>query len=140
MLNQIDEMMKKYVNIYNKNFERFSVSCVLKLLTTTNRVRYIKNNTKLNLEYFFDFSILSRINQYRYNFPHICEMRITFSSYFRGMTYDYYIKQPLPMCEVRLNQIIAKNPRLIYRLNRFSSYPYTRKYTNQKIIFVNERN
>ena len=44
------------------------------------------------------------------------------------------------MCEVRLNQIFAKNSRLIYRLNRFSSNPYTRKYTNQEIIIVNEGN
>ena len=44
------------------------------------------------------------------------------------------------MCEVRLNQILAQSPRLIYRLNRFTSNPYTRKYTNQEIVFVNERN
>ena len=35
------------------------------------------------------------------------------------MTYDYYLKQPLPMCEVKLNQILAKNLRLKYRLKKF---------------------
>ena len=40
-------------------------------------------------------------------------MRITFSSSFRDMTYKYYLKQTLPMCEVRLNQILAKNLRFI---------------------------
>ena len=44
-------------------------------------------------------------------------MRITFSSSFGVLRYNYYLKQQLPMCEVRLNQILAKNPRLIYRLN-----------------------
>ena len=32
-------------------------------------------------------------------------MPLTFSSSFRDMTYNYYLKQPMPMCEVRLNQI-----------------------------------
>ena len=59
---------------------------------------------------------------------------------FRDMTYNYYLKQQLIKCEVRLNQILAKNPRLIHRLNRFASNPYTRRYTNQAIIFVNETN
>ena len=43
-------------------------------------------------------------------------MRITFGSSFRVMTYDYYLKQPLPLCEINLNEILARNPRLIYRL------------------------
>ena len=98
---------------------------------------------KPNLEQFLNFSkscILSRIIQDRYCFSHVYEMRITFDSSFRDMTYNYYLKQQLSMCEVRLNQILAKNPRFIYRLNRFSSNPYTRKYTNQEIKFVNEKN
>ena len=64
-------------------------------------------------------------------------MRITFSSSFRDMTKDYYLKQSMPMCELNLNPVIARNPRLINRLNRYSSYPYTTKYTNREIIFVN---
>ena len=56
------------------------------------------------------------------------------------MTYGYHLKQPKPMCEVRLNQMIAKYPRLIYPLNRYSNYPFIRKYTNQEPIFVNEKN
>ena len=56
------------------------------------------------------------------------------------MTYNYYLKQQLPICEVRLDQKLAKNPRLTYRLNRFSRNPYTRKYTNQEILFDNARN
>ena len=45
-------------------------------------------------------------------------MRFTFSSSCRNMTYDYYLKQPMPVCGIRLNQMLAKNQRLIYRLNR----------------------
>ena len=45
----------------------------------------------------------------------------------------------MPTCEVRLNQILAKNPRPIYRFNRLSCNPYTGKFTNQEIILANER-
>ena len=38
-------------------------------------------------------------------------MCITFSSSIRDyMTYNYYLKQPKPTCESRLNQILAKTP------------------------------
>ena len=45
-------------------------------------------------------------------------MRITFSSSYRHMTSDYYLKQPISLCEIRLSQILAENPRPIDRLNR----------------------
>ena len=51
-------------------------------------------------------------------------MCIIFCKSFRYMTNNYYLKQLFPMCEVRLKQISAKNPRLIYGLIRFSSKPY----------------
>ena len=45
-------------------------------------------------------------------------MRFTFSSSYRDMPTDYYLKQPISLCEIRLNQILAKSPRAIDRLNR----------------------
>ena len=55
-------------------------------------------------------------------------MRTTFSSSIRDyMTHDYYIKQTMSMCENRLNQILAKNPKLINCLNRQSNHPLIRK-------------
>ena len=67
-------------------------------------------------------------------------MRISFISSFRDLTYYYYLKQPRQMCEIRLNQILAKNRRLRNRANRYSSYQFISKYTNQEILFVNEGN
>ena len=67
-------------------------------------------------------------------------MRITLSTSFRDMTYDYYLKQPLSMCKIKLIEVSAKTSRFIYRLNRFASNPYVRIFTNQEIKFVNERN
>ena len=38
-------------------------------------------------------------------------MRITFSCCVRGyMAYDYYLKHPRSMCEIRKNQKLARNP------------------------------
>ena len=120
IFDQIDEIMKRYIIIYNKKHEKYSLSCVLKLLTTANRVRYIRNNTKLIWTSIFSKnSILSRIDQDRYWFTHIYELRITFSSSSRDITYDYYLKKSISMCEFRLDQKLDKNPRLIYRLNRY---------------------
>ena len=49
------------------------------------------------------------------------------------MAYNYYLKQQTPICEVRLNQTSAKNPRPIFRVNRFSSNPDTVKNKNDNI-------
>ena len=68
-INDFDEIMRKNINIFNKKYERYLVSCVLKLLTTTNRVIYIRINTRLILDQFVTFSensILSTIIQDRY--------------------------------------------------------------------------
>ena len=45
----------------------------------------------------------------RCNFPQLLELRITFASCRKFMTYNFYIKQPMPMCEVKLKMIIDKN-------------------------------
>ena len=36
---EIDEIMRKYVNNHNEKHGEYDVHCLLKLLTTTNRVR-----------------------------------------------------------------------------------------------------
>ena len=56
---------------------------------------------------------MSRINQDRYYFSKIYEMRISFIGSIRKMTYEYYLEQPKPMFEIKLNEIISRNPKLI---------------------------
>ena len=73
-INQSDEIMKKHLFNYNKGSERYSFACVLKPLSTSNRVRHTRNNTKLNLDNFFNFSknsISSKINQNQKYFSHL---------------------------------------------------------------------
>ena len=43
------------------------------------------------------------------------------------MSYEYYIKQPMELVEIKLNQILAPNPNLINCLNRNTSHPLIRK-------------
>ena len=52
IIKKVDEIMKRCNNIYNKKYQQNSISCVIKLLTITNRNRYIRINEKPNLDYF----------------------------------------------------------------------------------------
>ena len=82
------------------------------------------------MEYTFNFSkrfILSRIKQDRYYLSKIYEMKTSFISHIRNMTYEDYLRQPKSMCEIKLNEIIAKNPNPINCLNRNNSHPLIRK-------------
>ena len=45
-------------------------------------------------------------------------MPFTFSRSFTDTTSDHYLKQSIPMCEIRINQIQARNPNLINSLDR----------------------
>ena len=42
------------------------------------------------------------------------------------MTYDYYFKQPMAMCEIKLNQLLHQNPQLMNCFSRFIIYPLFR--------------
>ena len=44
-----------------------------------------------------------------------------------NMSYNYYIKQPKHMVEIKLNQILAKKPHLINALDGGVSHPVIRK-------------
>ena len=43
------------------------------------------------------------------------------------MTYEYYLQQPMPSIQTRINIILAKNPHLINSLNRFHNHPLIQK-------------
>ena len=57
-------------------------------------------------------------------------MRISFISSTRNMTHKCYPEQPKPMCEIKLKEIIAKNPKLINCSSRDICHPLIRKYSN----------
>ena len=47
----------------------------------------------------------------------------------RFMRYEYYVKQPTQMIDLKLNLIIAKNPHLINSLGRSINHPLITKYS-----------
>ena len=57
-------------------------------------------------------------------------MRICFISSIRKMTHKYYLKQPKPMCEIKLIETITNKPKLINCLNRNICHPLIKKYSN----------
>ena len=46
------------------------------------------------------------------------------------MTYENYIIEPMQAIEIKLNIIIAKNPKLINSLDRNKSHPLIKKYSH----------
>ena len=46
------------------------------------------------------------------------------------MTYKFYKKQPMLMCEIKLNPLLHKSSELISCLNRFFSYPLVEDYAH----------
>ena len=54
------------------------------------------------------------------------------------MTYECYIKQPMPMVERRINFNIPKNPTLLNSLDRNKNHPLIRKYSHIPLLFLYE--
>ena len=101
-----------------KNTVLLEVICVFK----ENDNQYIEHRPMTNLDFSF------KNIKIRCTFPQILEMRITFDSCREFMTYRYYKKQPIPTCEIRLNQHLARNPKLISLFNVLKRYRYIQKY------------
>ena len=51
------------------------------------------------------------------------ERRIFFVTSYRFMSYEFYLKRKIPMCEIKSNQILSRNPSLINSINRDLPHP-----------------
>ena len=85
----LNEITKKYVNIYNKNYFFYQIRCVLKVLTNTNCIQYLTIKPKPNVQYTTNPNIILKNQPF---FPQLLEKRIIFTSSIRDVTHDYYIK------------------------------------------------
>ena len=75
--------MRKYVKIYNKNYDHHGVWCLIKILTYTNNNKYFRIITKSNLHYSHyipEKILLKRIDKDGNNFSQKLEMKISFMS------------------------------------------------------------
>ena len=82
--------MRKYVNIYNEKYDNYGVICLLKLLTKTNYIKYIRMPPRrydiVKPQKFIRELIMSTINAASENFSKIFELRITFVTSYRFMS------------------------------------------------------
>jgi len=56
-------------------------------------------------------------------------MHIITNNLEKDMTYFFYINNPMPMVERKINMNIAKNPHLINALDRSIDHPMIRKFS-----------
>ena len=71
---------------------------------------FIPNLTHINLEHQLSNQINSSTAKC-FNFSHITEMNIKTTNDKLSMSYEHYINQPMQAVEMKLNMIIAKNPK-----------------------------
>ena len=64
-----------------------------------------------------------------YNIIKIKRLNINITTCLCNIAYEYYIKQPKPMIEWKINMILAKYPHLINKLDRTKNHPMIRKYS-----------
>ena len=65
-----------------------------------------------------------------HEFSHFDEMNIRTVNDKMYMTYDDYIKHPMPAVELKLNMILSKNHNLKKSLNRSHIHPLIREYSH----------
>ena len=128
---RVHEILRNNVNIYNKNYNQYAACCLLKLKTDINIKKIISITIKTNSHYSYflpEKIILKRSIKKGDTFSQILEMRISFISSRRFMTYQHYLKQKLPMFENKLNQILHRGPILVNQFNRFLPHPSINHY------------
>ena len=127
------DILKKYVDDYNKKFVFYIIICKWKLHFSDTIIN-IKSDRLCNI-YIPSRKLrpylISKIEDLEYDghkFSHISEMNIVFISNLRNMTYQHYLRIPKSMLEWTLIKKLATNPKLIKAFNINSYHPLIRKY------------
>ena len=99
-------VLKIYVLDYIEKFGFYLIICEWKL-HFSDTIISVKPNTWYNVSagYYLRGFVLSKIKYYDkrgHKFSHISEMNITFISDRRNMTYEYYLIQPKPLLECKI--------------------------------------
>ena len=113
----------------------FLIKCDFKLIFNNDfskpfhtETDFCGNTSLINLKRYLLYQIDNFIDK-GYEFSYIDEKIVTTVIDEMHMTYDYYIKTPMPAVELKLNMIISKNPHLIKSLNTSHIHPLIRKYS-----------
>ena len=111
------------------------------MLTKTNTIKYIRLPPRCHAHYLyclFSKLMTNRTSKGRNNIFQILEMRITFVSQFKFMTYKHYLKQKKSMCEIKLNQILNRNPSLIKLLDKHQPHPMIYCFYSRNVNIVDD--
>ena len=127
------DILKKYVDDYNKKFVFYIIICKWKL-HFSNTIINIKSDRLCNI-YIPTRKLrpylISKIEDFEsvgHKFSHISEMNIVFISKLRNMSYQHYLQIPKPMIEWTMIRKLANNPKLIKAFNINSYHPLIQKY------------
>ena len=127
------DILKKYVDDYNKKFVLYIIICKWKLHFSDTIIN-IKSDRLCNI-YIHSRKLrpylISKIEDFEgsgYKFSHISEMNIEFISNMRNLTYEHYLQIPKPMIEWTLIRKLATNPKLIKAFNINTYHPLIQKY------------
>ena len=122
-----DKLFNIYITHHNKNIDLHLINCEFKSEFDNQKTSHIKTmytynthifNMKIHLLHFIAYFISQG-----YKFWDINQIIIKTISHRCNMTYKHYLKQPMSMCERKLNMIIAKNPTLLNSLKRYHNHP-----------------
>ena len=129
-VDEIKKIVKKYVKEYSKKFIFFYITCKWKLHFSNYHTGFKFANTEYKRLFLLvcdqcdmlEMYLFSRI-EYLHTMDgletrHTGEMKITFITEFRFMTYNHYIDIPKQMVEWNLMRKIHENPKLIRSLQK----------------------
>ena len=128
----VDKIFDDFITNHNKTFELYLVRVDFKLnfdkftphFKTGFHYKISLINMKELLLYWIDSFVLRGIN-----FQILMKWLIKHFLIKRNMSYNYYIKNPLHMVEIRLNMIISGKPCLISASDRGVSHLLYRKFS-----------
>ena len=129
-INNFDKIFNNYIKNHNKKFDFYYINCEFEIETNNNRILNIEINFHHNTDYInlkcllFFYTESHNIKNFKIN-----KMIINTISCLCNMAYKYYLNNPMPMVERRMNFIIARTPTLIKALDRNMSHPLIRKYS-----------
>ena len=128
---KVNKILNDYISTHNKNFDFCFINCEFVIEVDNNFIAIIKTN-------YFHNRDINNINRFLlydidcfksrgYKFYNISQMTINVISDRCNMTYEYYINQPMKMCERKIIMIIARIPHLLNSINRKKNHPLIRK-------------
>ena len=132
----IDKISKENIANHNKKYNRFLIKCDFELFFKNDfskpihtETDFYGNTNPINLERYLLYHIDDFIEK-GHIFSHIDEMNTTTVNDEMYMTYNYYIKHPMPAVGLKLNMIFSKNPNLIKSPYRSHIHPLIRKHSH----------